>query len=292
MKKSIRLLCLILCMALLFTGCAYSKAKKLYGYEAYDDAARMLEGKTSKRAVALYNKARYGEAVDLFGQERFQEAREIFLEQLEMGEAELFLDTICMIQYRQAIELLEAGELEEAEALFVQLDDYLDAPDYANGMKWDYLLRYLKENGQVEIPIDPDVPDNGAIKVLRSDGDILEVLRISKVDTVDLRYSIRFERNEPVTTFRYDLEMTAAGRFFTSYNYLKWDMTEDPLHMPNTWDKTAIEDSYNMLRRMNMDPDGEIYIQLANDIEELLAQTGLDMTAQDLGITLWPETEG
>ncbi|MBQ9968305.1 MAG: tetratricopeptide repeat protein [Oscillospiraceae bacterium] len=290
MKKLLSLVCLILCTALLFTGCAYRKAQKLYDYEAYDDAAELLEGKTGKRAVKLYNKARYGHAVDLFSQGKFQEARDLFIEQIEMGEAELFLDTICMIQYREAIELLEQGELEEAEELFIQLDDYLDAPQYVNNMKWDYLLRYLKENGQVELPVDPD-GDNIAKKVLRADGDVLEVLRISKVDTVDLRYSVRFERGTPVTTYRYDLEMTAMQRFFTSYNYLKWDMTKDPAGMPGTWDKTAIEDSYNLLRRINMDPSSDIYIELTHDMEELVAATGLDIQLWQLGITLWPIPE-
>lgn len=289
MKKLLKLVCLILCMALLFTGCAYGKAKKLYSYGAYDDAAELLENKTGKRAVELYNKARYGDAVDLFTQGKFQEAREIFIEQIDMGEAELFLDTICMIQYREAIELLEKGELEDAEELFIQLDDYLDAPEYVNSMKWDYLLRYLKENGQIEIKIDPD---SYSTKVLRVDGDVLEVLRISKVDTVDMRYSIRFERGAPITTYRYDLEMTAMQRFFTSYNYLKWDMTQDPIGMPNQWDKTSIEDSYNLLRRINMDPNANIYNQLLNDIDELLATTDLGITAQDLGITVWPMDEG
>lgn len=286
MKTYQKILCLALCVLLLFTGCTYRKAQKLYDYEAYDDAAELLEGKTSKRAVKLYNKARYGHAVDLFGQGKFQEAREIFIEQIDMGEAELFLDTICMIQYREALELLEQGELEEAEELFIQLDGYLDSGHYYSGMKWHYLVRYLKENGQVELPVDSE--NNIAKKVLRADGNTLEVLRISKVDTVDLRYSVRFDQYDPITTYRYDLEMTAMQRFFTSYNYLKWDMTQDPAGMPGTWDKTAIEDSYNLLRRINMDPDPDIYIELAHDMQDLLDATGLDITVEQLGITLWP----
>lgn len=82
MKKYLRIVCLLLCIVLTATGCAYRKAQKLYNYEAYDEAAELLEGKTSKRAVKLYNKARYADAVDLFGQGEFQEARQIFLEQL------------------------------------------------------------------------------------------------------------------------------------------------------------------------------------------------------------------
>ena len=143
----------------------------------------------------------------------------------------------------------------------------------------------------MELPIDPDDPTNGAIKVLRADGDTLEVLRISTADNVDLRYSIRFDRGTTVTTYRYDLELTAMQRFFTSYNYLKWDMTQDPAGMPETWDKTSIEDSYNLLRKINGGPQPNVYIELSHDLTPLLEATGLDITAEQLGITLWPMPE-
>ena len=61
--------------------------------------------------------------------------------------------------------------------------------------------------------------------------------------------------------------------------------------MPAQWDKTSIEDSCNLLRRINMDPDPSIYIELTHDMQELFEATDLGITVEDLGITLWPMQE-
>lgn len=283
MKKHLRVIALAICLTMLAAGC--SKGSGFSG-NVYKDVSSIFEKQSAKGQI----KDTYLEAITLFEENELEKARELFLELGDYEYSEMFLSTTQMLLYRDALICQENKEIDEAERLFTLLGDYRDSKQYLDSLCWDRLLEYLDEHGEIRQQAAAEEDGTTLHHVLRKDGDILEFLRISKTTgktTIDMRYSIRFVRNDPMTTFRFDAEVTASGRFSTSYNYLKWDMRRDPIAMPGKWDQTAIDDSRNLLRNLDCNPDPYTYMFLTSEMEKMLDSLDLGITMEQLGITVW-----
>lgn len=297
--KRIFAIFLTVCLCLSFTGCKvldYSKASKYYKEGRYAEALELYTSlgdyaDSEAMATLSWQKADYEAAAAHYDAGEYREAMELYYG------LEMYMDSPIKAiesQYALGLSLIDAGQYDEAIDLLQQLGTYSDSAYHAHRAMTLWLREALTELGGVTMALD----DAGQQKLLlvSTGGDTVDLIYIRESQLLGLPNNCRF------TLTIYPTTQTAAYK--ASYlSVAASTILEESSGMvdPAVFGADQGLSTYFFTQTIT-DPDGIITVSqdttdaislhsllpeataaIAENLAAMLAQTGTDITPQDLG---------
>lgn len=129
-KRTIKVLCIILTLVWVLSGCDssdYKKAMELYDTGSYEDACEIFtELGDYENSAEMAFRCRYEMAMDVYEAGDYGRALEMFT---ELGDHEKCVNLIQECKYQLAIDVYESGDYEQAITAFMELGNYSDSAD-------------------------------------------------------------------------------------------------------------------------------------------------------------------
>lgn len=297
--------CISLSGCTLLDGMQYMKAMELYEEGAYAEAMEIFTELTDyadSEAMAhlCRQKVDYAQAEALFTAEEYAQALELYTD------LALYEDSpIKAVQCRYAIAKTHMTEGNYAEACrwFRELGSYEDAPELTEQARWLWLWAYLAENGPVQQSLDPEgtrvlslsaAGENRLQLSYTAEGSLLGIpysdsLRITFGRYgADAVYEARCASQAASTiteeacgTLYTDSFLPGAPVALESFRQTITVAYADGTEPP---EPVVTEDTEQMLLLKAMFISAQTAVQ--EQLAQLLAATGVEITARDLGFVL------
>lgn len=300
--KSAIVLLLICTLSLSLTGCDsldYREAVNLYNAGSYAEAAEIFaQIPDYEDSAQLETRCYYWLAIKAMEYGRFEAAIEQFQ---ALNGYEDSAQRIIECKYQLAVAAFEEGNLPAAESIFLEMPDYKQTPEYLRRITWQKLFDAVAAAGT-----------EGSIQTER-DGKVFRVtaeqaepnqLIFFVSHTKDMGYSFYDDLSIILTRDSTVADLTANSTFTMDFKgsqigsqqkgsgkLVITGLTAETVLTVDTYEKTATDNqgktstSTDPADNLMADDMAENLVDLMTVIPQLLKDSGIELTLQDIGFS-------